>query len=97
MIYWIQKCRETSRRVTIDAVDPKYLEDSSFLNKLQNGVIGWVKEIHKVTRLDRNPAGGSALQEVNFWISMERALGQLEERLKADDIGELIVISLFLV
>ena len=64
------------------------VEDSSYLNALQNLVNKWIKEIQKVTRMDRDPSVGTALQEVTFWLNLERALLNIqvltfsEEKLK---------------
>ncbi|KAG0049018.1 hypothetical protein BGZ83_006135 [Gryganskiella cystojenkinii] len=82
----IDECREEGRRVTVDALESSYFSDSTFLNKLQGDVNGWIKEIQKVTKLSRDPASGTAIQEVNFWLSMERALEKIEEQLKSDQI-----------
>ena len=65
------------------------VEDSSYLNALQNLVNKWIKEIQKVTRMDRDPSVGTALQEVTFWLNLERALLNIqvltfsEEKLKS--------------
>jgi dynein heavy chain 1 len=72
----------------VDALDSSYFSNSTFLNKLQGDVNGWIKEIQKVTKLSRDPASGTAIQEINFWLSMERALEKIEEQLKSDQIGE---------
>ncbi|KAI8328287.1 dynein heavy chain [Blakeslea trispora] len=82
----VDKCREQSKRVTVEAVDPTLFSDSSFLNKLQGDVNGWIKEIQKVTKMSRDPASGTAIQEINFWLSMERALEKIDEQLKSDQI-----------
>ncbi|KAF9586482.1 hypothetical protein BGW38_004001 [Lunasporangiospora selenospora] len=82
----IDECREEGRRVTVDAVESHYFSDSTFLNKLQGDVNGWIKEIQKVTKLSRDPATGTATQEINFWLSMERALEKIDEQLKSDQI-----------
>ena len=50
------------------------VEDSNFLNKLQTGVSQWVREIQKVTRLERDAGSGTALQEISFWVNLEQAL-----------------------
>ena len=71
----------------MDALDSSYFSDSTFLNKLQGDVNGWIKEIQKVTKLSRDPASGTAIQEINFWLSMERALEKIDEQLKSDQIG----------
>ncbi|KAJ1982313.1 dynein heavy chain [Dimargaris xerosporica] len=82
----VESCRADQRRVTVDAVDAVLLTDSQFLNRLQNDVNGWIKEIQKVTKLTRDPASGTASQEINFWLSMERALEKIDEQLKSDEI-----------
>jgi dynein heavy chain 1 len=68
-------------------IDPTLLSDSSFLNKLQGDVNGWIKEIKKVTTLNRDPESGTAIQEINFWLSMEKALEGIDEQLKGDHIS----------
>ncbi|KAI9494709.1 dynein heavy chain [Zychaea mexicana] len=82
----VDKCREQGRRVTVEAIDSNHFSDSSFLNKLQGDVNGWIKEIQKVTKMSRDPASGTAIQEINFWLSMERALEKIDEQLKSDQI-----------
>ncbi|KAI7825176.1 dynein heavy chain [Gamsiella multidivaricata] len=82
----IDECRAEGRRVTVDALDSSCFSDSTFLNKLQGDVNGWIKEIQKVTKLSRDPASGTAIQEINFWLSMERALEKIDEQLKSDQI-----------
>ncbi|KAF7729943.1 hypothetical protein EC973_003356 [Apophysomyces ossiformis] len=82
----VDKCREQNRRVTVDDIDPALFSDSQFLNKLQGDVNGWIKEIQKVTKMSRDPASGTAIQEINFWLSMERALEKIDEQLKSDQI-----------
>ena len=39
-----------------------YLNDTNFINSLQAGVVRWIKEIAKVTKLTREPGSGSAVQ-----------------------------------
>jgi dynein heavy chain 1 len=62
------------------------LEDSAFLNRIQSGVNGWIKEIQKVTLLTRDPSSGSTRQEIEFWLQMERSLANIENQLKAPEI-----------
>lgn len=59
----IRKCAEENRKVKVADFGDK-VEDSSFLNQLQNGVNRWIKEIKKVTKLDRDPSSGTALQVI---------------------------------
>ena len=79
----------------MDALESSYFSDSTFLNKLQGDVNGWIKEIQKVTKLSRDPASGTAIQEINFWLSMERALEKIDEQLKSDQIGKNVSVVLF--
>ncbi|KAK6094055.1 dynein heavy chain [Batrachochytrium dendrobatidis] len=60
--------------------------NSLFLNKLQSDVNEWIKEIQKLTLLDRDPESGSARQEIEFWIALERALNHIDLQLHSDEI-----------
>ncbi|KAI0242051.1 dynein heavy chain [Massospora cicadina] len=82
----VDACRADAKRPTVDAIDSNLLQDSSFLNRLQGDVNRWIKEIQKVTKLNRDPSTGSALQEINFWLSMERALEKIDHQLRSDEI-----------
>lgn len=62
------------------------MNDSSFLNKLQGEVNSWIKAIQNVTKLNRDVASGTASQEVNFWLSMEKALEGIEEQLRSEPV-----------
>ena len=57
----VKKCLEDNVKPKVADFGDK-VEDSSFLNSLQNGVNRWIREIRKVTRLDRDPSSGTALQ-----------------------------------
>ncbi|KAL7667891.1 hypothetical protein ACOME3_008618 [Neoechinorhynchus agilis] len=77
----VKKCaqeEEGGRRPTVDDFADK-LEDSTFLNQLQAGVNRWIRDIRQVTRLDRDAASGTALQEVNFWLNLESELNKIQE------------------
>lgn len=52
---------------------------------------GWIKEIQKVTKMSRDPASGTAIQEINFWLSMESALEKIDEQLKSDQISKSLI------
>ncbi|ORZ40908.1 dynein heavy chain [Catenaria anguillulae PL171] len=52
----------------------------------QADVALWVKEIQKVTRLSRDPTTGTASQEINFWLNMERALEKIDKQLKSEEV-----------
>src|SRR5690348_14720278 len=81
----VETAKEKGTKATVESLKEQ-ASDSTFLNKLQNDVNNWIREIQKVTKLSRDPASGTASQEINFWISKERALNQIEEQLKSDGI-----------
>ncbi len=62
------------------------VEDSSFLNQLQHLVSKWIREIQKVTKLDRDPSNGTALQEISFWLNLERALLRIQVKNKIEKL-----------
>ncbi|PWN49680.1 cytoplasmic dynein heavy chain 1 [Violaceomyces palustris] len=83
----VERCHKNGQRVSVEAIEPaSVLQDSSFLNKLQSDVNSWVKEVQTVTKLDRDVASGTASQEVNFWLSMEKAQESIEQQLRSDPI-----------
>jgi len=57
--------------------------DDNFLNAVQNVVNQWVKEIQRVTRLTETPFPDTAVEELNFWRSLEEALGKIELQVTA--------------
>ena len=40
----------------------------------------------QVTKLDRDPASGTALQEISFWLNLERALLRIQEKREGHEI-----------
>ncbi|GAA6009794.1 hypothetical protein JCM11491_000816 [Sporobolomyces phaffii] len=82
----IAQANAAGGRATVDSLDPTLLADSAFLNKLQSEVNSWIKEIQNVTKLNRDVASGTASQEVNFWLSMEKALEGIEAQLRSEPI-----------
>jgi pilus assembly protein TadC len=40
-----------------------------------------------VTKLTRDVASGTASQEINFWLSLERALEGIEAQLRSDEVN----------
>lgn len=40
----------------------------------------------QVTKLDRDPSSGTALQEISFWLNLERALLRIQEKRESQDI-----------
>ena len=63
------------------------VEDSQFLNSLQAQVNKWIREIQKVTKLDRDPSSGTALQEISFWLNLERALLRIQEKRESVEVA----------
>ncbi|CBX94114.1 similar to cytoplasmic dynein 1 heavy chain 1 [Plenodomus lingam JN3] len=64
-----------------DLIPPAIVQDSSFLNGLQATVNGWIKSIQTITKTTRDVSTGTAAQEINFWISMESRLQDIETQL----------------
>ncbi|KAF2182427.1 dynein heavy chain [Zopfia rhizophila CBS 207.26] len=62
------------------------LTDSSFLNGLQATVNGWIKSIQNITKTTRDPSSGTATQEINFWLSMESRLEDIEAQLSSPGV-----------
>ena len=84
--HMIKKCAEEGRKPQVADFGDK-VEDAQFLNALQSGVNRWIREIQKVTKLDRDPASGTALQEISFWLNLERALRRIQEKRESTDIA----------
>ncbi|XP_075232643.1 dynein heavy chain, cytoplasmic isoform X3 [Lycorma delicatula] len=82
----IKRAAEEGRKPKVADFGAK-VEDSTFLNTLQNGVNRWIKEIQKVTKLDRDPSSGTALQEISFWLNLERALYRIQEKRESLDVA----------
>ncbi|WWC91126.1 uncharacterized protein L201_006067 [Kwoniella dendrophila CBS 6074] len=84
----VAQCHANGTRVSVDAVEPSsLLSDPAFLNKLQADVNSWIKEIQSVTKLSRDVSSGTASQEINFWLSMEHALENIEAQLRGEEVG----------
>ncbi|BHF62050.1 Cytoplasmic dynein 1 heavy chain 1 [Sparganum proliferum] len=81
----IKKRAEEGMRAKVTDFEDK-IDDAQFLNGLQGGVNRWIKEIQKVTNLDRDPSSGTALQEITFWLNLERALARIQEKRESLEI-----------
>ena len=82
----IKKAAEENRKPKVAEFGDR-VEDATFLNALQSGVNRWIREIQKVTKLDRDPASGTALQEISFWLNLERALLRIQEKRESIEIA----------
>lgn len=83
----VEEARANGRRPSLSDIPPKLLNDSSFLNTLQNHVNSWVASIRTVTKLTRDVSSGTASQEINFWLSLESALEGIEAQLRSDEVN----------
>lgn len=41
----------------------------------------------QVTKLERDPATGSAVQEITFWLNIERALYKIQEQMSSPEVA----------
>ncbi|KAK6731031.1 hypothetical protein RB195_007476 [Necator americanus] len=81
----IQKASKEGRKAKVTDLGD-LVEDSQFLNSLQSGVNRWIKEIRKVTKLERDPGSGSSLQEMTFWLNLERALQKILQKRESEEV-----------
>ncbi|TLD37835.1 cytoplasmic dynein-like protein 1 heavy chain 1 [Venturia nashicola] len=82
----VDEAQRKGVETSLDLIAPQQLDDSSFMNALQKQVSGWIQEIQKTTKTDRDPSAGLARQEINFWLSMENALDQIEQSLRSPGV-----------
>ncbi|KIJ38518.1 hypothetical protein M422DRAFT_258888, partial [Sphaerobolus stellatus SS14] len=82
----IAEAQANGQRPNISLIPAKTLNDSTFLNTLHGNVNQWIKAIQSVTKLNRDVSSGTASQEVNFWLSLERALEGIEAQLRSDEV-----------
>lgn len=40
-----------------------------------------------MTKLDRDPSSGTALQEISFWLNLERALHRIQEKRESLEVA----------
>lgn len=85
VLQMIKKCSDENRKPRVDDFSDR-VEDTNFLNQLQAGVSRWIREIKKVTKLDRDPSTGTALQEISFWLNLERALNRILEKRESVEV-----------
>ncbi|CAI5714683.1 unnamed protein product [Hyaloperonospora brassicae] len=79
--------REKGVAIDVEALGlEEKVDDVVFVNTLQGGVSKWIKEIQKVTRLIHEPLPGTAVQEINFWCDLNRALLAIQEKLESPEV-----------
>ena len=81
----VNKARSENRRSNANDIGD-LSQDSNFLNSLQQGVNRWIGEIRKVTKLDRDPLSGTAIQETTFWANLERELSRINAIRESDEV-----------
>lgn len=62
------------------------VQDSNFLNSLQSGVNRWIANIRQVTQLDHEIKSGTALDEAQFWVNLEKALSRINEIRESEEV-----------
>ena len=82
----VEQAQTNGTRPSINNIPPKLLNDSTFLNTLPSHENQWIKSIQAVTKLSRDVSSGTASQEINFWLSLERALEGIEAQLRSEDV-----------
>ncbi|KAJ4485207.1 dynein heavy chain, N-terminal region 1-domain-containing protein [Lentinula aciculospora] len=82
----VEQAQAAGTRPNLSYIPTKTLNDSTFLNSLHAHVNSWIKSIQAVTKLTRDVASGTASQEINFWLSLERALEGIETQLRSDEV-----------
>ncbi|KAF9463127.1 dynein heavy chain [Collybia nuda] len=86
----VEQALTANTQPNISHIPQKLLGDSSFLNSLHGHVNSWIKAIQAVTKLTRDVVSGTASQEINFWLSLERALDGIEAQLRTDEVNMVI-------
>lgn len=82
----VDEAEARGEKPTIAHLPHELLSDTQFLNNLQAAVNGWIKAIQESTQRSRDPSTGTAMQEKNFWISMESALDSIEKQQNSDEV-----------
>ncbi|KAF8883831.1 dynein heavy chain, N-terminal region 1-domain-containing protein [Infundibulicybe gibba] len=83
----VEQAQTSGSRPTLSNIPAKTLSDSAFLNSLHGHVNSWIKSIQAVTKLNRDVSSGTASQEINFWLSLERALEDIETQLRSEEVN----------
>ncbi|GLB36818.1 putative dynein heavy chain [Lyophyllum shimeji] len=86
----VEQAQAANTPPNISHIPAHLLNDSTFLNSLHGHVNSWIKSIQSVTKLTRDVVSGTASQEINFWLSLERALDGIEAQLRSDEVNMVI-------
>lgn len=82
----LETAEERNVKPSPELLPAAVLTDSTFLNGLQSTVNGWIKSIQNITRTSRDAQTGTATQEINFWLSMETRLDDIESQLSSPGV-----------
>ncbi|CAJ1328908.1 unnamed protein product [Effrenium voratum] len=80
-----EKAKAEGRQLTVDDFKDR-MNDSIFQNQLQSGVNKWSKEIQRVAKMQRDSSTGSTMQEINFWLGMDKVLNDAQQQLQTPEI-----------
>eukprot|EP00049_Salpingoeca_infusionum_P026814 m.28080 g.28080 ORF g.28080 m.28080 type:complete len:4577 (+) comp9012_c0_seq1:144-13874(+) len=78
--------KATAEGRAAQATDLSMATDPEFFGSLEKTAVRWIRDIQAVTNKDRDPATGSARQEISFWLNMERVLADIQDRLEKPDV-----------
>ncbi|PNS18432.1 Dynein heavy chain, cytoplasmic [Sphaceloma murrayae] len=80
------EARANGEKPSLSQIPQNLLSDAGFLNSLQGSVNGWIKAIQESTQRTRDPSSGTAMQEKNFWMSMEGALENIDRQQNSEEV-----------
>ena len=73
-----EECKAAGREMTAEDFEER-LKDPAFVKRIEKQVALWVRDIRRITTLQHDPSQGSALQEINFWLAIERRLTHVDQ------------------
>lgn len=82
-----RKAKQANRTLRPEDIGEKSKE-TEFLNAIQGGVNNWIKNIQKVTKLERietMPQSGDTIGEVKFWLELEGELTHIDVQLHSPE------------
>lgn len=82
----LAEAKSKGEKPSLDHIPKTALENSIVMNSVHNHVNGWIKSIRAVANFTRNEKCETAAQEIEFWLSMEKALTTIQERLDDDGV-----------
>ena len=83
----LTKATSQGVKASIDLVPSDLMQNTTVLNALQNYVNGWIRSIQAICSTTRKEECETAVQEINFWISLETAIADVEQQLRSDGVN----------